>query len=318
MTSAQWFKNAKFGIMVHFGLYSVLEGEYRGRPTNEWARQTNKIPMEEYHRLASVFNPIYFDAEEWISYVKDAGAKYFVITSKHHEGFALFDSKVSDFNVVKATPFGRDIIKEIADACKKYDIKLGLYYSHDQDWEEPDAGGFVENPFCNPANNCWDFSPTNTIEDFQKYLDRKVKPQVTELLTNYGDLCQIWFDNPWTVTKEQSKELYDLVKSIQPDCLCSARIGNGYGEIVGGGDNSYTMEGHATMPAEAPVTLSGTDCWGFSTYNNMSYKSAEELLGYKKQLNANGVNMLLNVGPDHLGRFPGPAVKILKQMGNAK
>ena len=113
MSNIKWFKNAQLGIMVHFGLYSVLEGEYRGESANEWARQKYKIPMDEYHKLASVFNPVYFDAEEWISYVKSAGAKYFVITSKHHEGFALFDSKVSDFNVVKATPFGRDIIKEI-------------------------------------------------------------------------------------------------------------------------------------------------------------------------------------------------------------
>ena len=116
MTSSEWFKNAQFGIMAHFGLYSVLEGEYKGNPTNEWARRYCEIPREEYHKLASAFNPIYFDAEEWISYVKASGAKYFVLTSKHHEGFALFDSKVSDFNVVKATPFGRDIIKEISEA----------------------------------------------------------------------------------------------------------------------------------------------------------------------------------------------------------
>ncbi len=317
MTGSEWFRNAGFGIMVHFGLYSVLGGEYRGKEANEWVRHHEQIPMDEYHKLAEAFNPIYFDADEWIRTVKEAGAKYFVITSKHHEGFALFDSKASDFNVVKATPFKRDIIKEISEACKKYDIKLGLYYSHDQDWEEPDAGGFIENPYFNPANNVWDFKPANTIESFQEYLDRKVKPQLTELLTNYGDLCQIWFDNPWTITPEQSKELYELVKSIQPDCLCGGRIGNGYNEISGGGDNAYNMTTDSPLPAEAPVTLAGTNSWGFSVYTNTKYKSAEELLGYKETLNKNGINMLLNVGPDYLGRFPGPAVEILKEMGKA-
>ncbi len=315
MTTAEWFKSAKFGIMVHFGLYSVLEGEYRGTPCNEWARFNNRIPREEYHRLAAAFNPICFDAEEWISNVKASGAKYFVITTKHHEGFALFDSKVSDFNVVKATPFGRDIIREIAEACRKYDIRLGLYYSHDLDWDEPDAGGFLKNPCCYPANNTWDYKVENTLETFQNYLDRKVKPQLTELLTGYGDLLQIWFDCPWTIAPEQSHQLYDLVKSYQPDCLCGGRIGNGYKEINGGGDNSFDMGGHDSMPSEAPVTLTGTGQWAFSTYSNMAYKTSDEMLEHKRKLNERGVNLLLNVGPDHLGRFPGPAVKILREMG---
>ena len=317
MSNSDWLRDAKLGIMVHFGLYSLYEGEYRGKKTNEWARYYNRIPRDEYHRLAEAFNPIYFDADEWIRYAKEAGAKYFVITAKHHDGFALFDSKASDFNVVKATPFKRDIIKEIADACKKYDIKLGLYYSQDLDWDEPDAGGFIKNPFCNPANNTWDYNPTNTFEDFQKFLDRKVKPQITEMLTNYGDICQIWFDNPWTVRPEHSKQLRDLVKNIQPDCLCGGRIGNGYNDIAGGGDNSYELVADKVLPTEAPVTLAGEDCWCFSVYNNTKYKSAEELLSYKKKLNDNGVTMLLNVGPDHLGRFPDPAVKILQEMGRA-
>ncbi len=316
MTSAQWFKEAKFGIMVHFGLYSLLEGEFNGVETNEWARQKHHIPKEEYHNLAKAFNPIYFNAEEWIKIVKESGAKYFVITSKHHEGFALFDSKVSDFNVVKATPFKRDIIKEIAEACKKYDIKLGLYYSQDLDWDEMGGGGFIkENNPCYPAHNTWDYDREPTLDDFQKYFDTKVVPQVTEILTNYGDLCQIWFDCPWTVQPEHSKKLRELVKSIQPNCLCSQRIGNGYHDIAGGVDNSYALDPDKTLPTEAPVTLAGTPCWCFSNYNNMQYKSVDELMDYKNKLNAKGVNMLLNVGPDHLGRFPGPAINILREMG---
>ncbi len=319
MSNLEWFKNAGFGIMVHFGLYSLLDGEYKGESVSEWARRDKQIKAEEYHKLASAFNPIYFDAEEWIKIVKESGAKYFVITTKHHEGFALFDSKVSDFNVVKATPFGRDIIKEIADACKKYDIKLGLYYSHDVDWDEPYGGGFIcENTVDHkPRNNHWDFDCNPTIDDFQTYLDKKSKPQIKELLTNYGDILQIWFDCPWTVTPDQSKQFYDLVKSIQPDCLCSGRIGNDMGDLGCGMDNSYEMDPDKRKPTEAPVTLAGKDCWSFSVYNNMQYKSAKELLGYKAGLNAKGINMLLNVGPDHLGRFPGPAVEILREMGKA-
>ncbi len=312
MKSIECFKNAGFGIMVHFGLYSILEGEYKGERTNEWVRHSKQIPYEEYHKLTEAFNPIYFNSDEWISAVKESGAKYFVVTAKHHEGFALFNSKVSDFNVMN-TPFKRDIIKELAESCKKYGIKFGLYYSHDQDWDEEGGGGFIENPYANPGNNTWDF--LSEKRDFEGYLKNKSIPQVKELLTNYGDIFLIWFDNPWTVTREQSHEFYHLVKSLQPDCLVNERVGNDLWDIKIGGDNEINMKAYKNYANEVPVTLSGEDCWSFSVYNNMSYKSIDEIRTMKKQLNSKGVNLLLNIGPDHLGRFPGPALKILKELG---
>ena len=311
MDSIKWFKDAKFGIMVHFGLYSVLEGEYKGKKVNEWVRHSERIPKEEYHKLMEVFNPVYFNADEWIKAVKDSGAKYFVITSKHHDGFCLFDTKVSDFNIMN-TPFKRDILKEIAESCRKYDIKLGFYYSQDLDWEEEGGGGFIENKYVYPAHNDWDFDGDK--RDFSGYLENKVKPQLKELLTNYGDICLIWFDNPWTVTKEQSHDLYNYVKSLQPDCLVTERVGHDLWDIKGGGDNELDMKADHTHANEVPATLSGSGDWGFSTYCNMSYKSAEEISEMKKDLNDKGINLLLNVGPDHLGRFPGPAVEILKNI----
>ncbi len=316
MNNLEWFKAAKFGIMSHFGLYSVLEGEYRGMRVNEseWVRHEMRIPREEYHRLAKAFYPIYFDADEWIRTVKEAGAKYYVITAKHHEGFALFDSEVSDFNVVKATPFRRDIIGEIAESCRKYGIKLGLYYSQDLDWEEENGGGFIENPFANPGHNVWDFEPDRTV-DFQSYLDKKAKPQIRELLTKYGDICLMWFDCPWTMSKEQSHDLYHFVKSFQPDCLVTQRIGHDLWDIASGGDNELDKTADAQKANDVPATLSGRGNWGFSVYGNMEYKSAEQILREKNELNEKGINLLLNVGPDHLGRFPGPAVKILKEIG---
>ena len=145
MDSRKWFKEAGFGMMIHWGLYSVLGGEWKGQRMNgigEWIQQFYRIPNAEYEKLAKIFNPIYFDAEEWVTIAKDAGVKYLVVTAKHHEGFCLFHTKVDKWNIVDATPFGRDVIRELADACKKHGLKLGLYYSQDLDWHEPNGGGW--------------------------------------------------------------------------------------------------------------------------------------------------------------------------------
>src|SRR5687767_3095086 len=198
----KWFHDAKYGLFIHWGLYAIPAGEWKGQRIpglGEWIMNRAKIPVKEYEQLAPQFNPVKFDAEEIVRLAKNAGMKYIVITSKHHDGFAMYHSKASKFNIVDATPFKRDPLKELAEAAQKAGIKLGFYYSQTQDWHEPDAVG-----------NTWDF-PDEDKKNFAKYLEEKVKPQVTEILTNYGPIGLIWFDTPRNITKEHAQQLVDLV-----------------------------------------------------------------------------------------------------------
>ena len=318
MDSKKWFKEeAKFGMMIHFGLYSLLAGEYRGKRIphiGEWIQSMYRIPNSEYSQLAKIFNPIYFDAEEWVLTAKAAGMNYMVVTSKHHEGFCLFDSAYDDFNCVKGSPFGRDIIGELAEACRKHGMKLGLYYSQEFDWHEPNGGGYTSKIMnCGemPWTNNWDY-PDNEHKNYDLYFRTKVLTQLREILTKYGDLCLIWFDTPNVISPSQSRELFDLVKSLQPDCLVNTRIGNGLGDYRSMGDNEIPDEYMNDILVETPATLNQT--WGFK-YFDADWKSADEVLRIKKHLNDRGVNYLLNVGPDHLGRIPAPAQDILREVG---
>lgn len=316
--SRAWFKQAKFGMMVHWGLYSLLGGEWKGRrmeQIGEWAQQYFRIPNAEYRALAKAFNPMLFDADEWVQLVRDAGMKYLVVTSKHHDGFAMYHSRVSDYNIVDATPFRRDVIGELAEACRKHGIKLGLYYSQDLDWSDPDGGGYLlgktwygDQAYW--ANN-WDF-PDKEKKDFSRYFERKAKPQVEEILTQYGDICLIWFDVPFTITKEQSTELYNLVKKHQPGCLVNSRIGNGMGDYDSADDNYIPDDDKGALLYETPATLN--DTWGYKAFDQ-NWKDARRVLEIKEHLNTRGINYLLNVGPDALGRIPAPAVDILREAG---
>ena len=316
MTNKEWFKKAQFGMFIHWGLYSIPAGEWKGERTEypaEWLMTYYKIPIKEYEQLAKVFNPIYFDAEEWVKLAKEAGMTYVVFTSKHQEGFSMFKSEVDGYNVVDATPFGRDVVDELAKACRKYGLKLGLYYSQELDFHEEHGGGvhYVDPKFgCDWANN-WDF-PDKGKKDYRICLEKKIKPQLKELLTKYGDLLLIWCDDPCEITAEESKEIYDLIKEYQPDCLVPTRVGNVIGDIYSFVDNEITNETHKEGLWEACVTMNGT--WGYKGYDN-NWKSADELIRIKEHLNERGVNLLLNVGPDYLGRIPAPSVKILKEIG---
>ena len=320
----KWFKEAKFGLMVHFGLYSLLGGEYRGKRMGnfigEWIQPYFRIPNAEYEKLAGAFDPLYFDADEWVSVAEDCGAKYLVVTSKHHEGFALFDSRADDFTSVKASPFKRDLIEELANACARKNFKLGLYYSQALDWHEKNGGGYEADcgdnlglPWCND----WDF-PNAAEKNYTECFERKMYPQVEELVKNYGDLALIWFDTPMSISKAQSVALYDLVKKYQPDCLINSRLGN----IEDGTDKykfDYRSWGDNEIPEEymkeglfeTPATLN--DTWGYKSYDQ-NWKSAEEVKRIKEHLNSRGINYLLNVGPDALGRFPAAATDILKKL----
>lgn len=319
-----WFKQAKFGLMVHFGLYALLGGEYRGRRMGkfigEWIQPYFRIKNAEYERLAGAFNPLYFDADEWVSIAEDCGAKYIVVTSKHHEGFALFDSKADPFNSVQAAPFKRDLIGELADACARRNFRLGLYYSQALDWHEPDGGGYEAScgdnlglPWCND----WDY-PDASAKNYDRCFEKKIYPQVEEIVTRYGDLALLWFDTPFSISGQQSLALYELVKKHQPDCLINSRLGN----IDAGADTykfDYRSWGDNEIPAaymkdglfETPATLN--DTWGYKSYDQ-NWKSADEVRALRDHLNERGINYLLNVGPDPLGRFPAAAQEILRQL----
>ena len=242
MDAHKWFKEAKYGMMVHWGLYSLLGGEYKGEKVSsyaEWAQTYFRIPNAEYEKLATAFNPVYFNADEWVRFAKECGMKYIVVTSKHHEGFAMFKSRADKFNIVDATPFGRDVMAELAEACYKHDMKLGLYYSQDLDWHEKNGGGYLSNHIPNAGttwDNSWDF-PDEAHKDFTECFENKIMPQVEEILTGYGDLCLIWFDVPMTINESQSRRIYEAVKKYQPNCLINSRLGNGAYDYVSLGDN---------------------------------------------------------------------------------
>jgi alpha-L-fucosidase len=258
----------------------------------------SNIPVAEYEAVAAQFNPVDFNAEAWVSLAKNAGMKYIVITAKHHDGFAMYHSKCSAYNIVDATPFKRDPMKELAEACRAAGIKLGFYYSQAQDWHDPNGYGYGPVP--------------DEQKNFRKYLDEKCKPQLKELLTQYGDIGLIWFDTPMIMSDEHSREVAAYVKSIQPNCIVSGRIGNQYGEYMSTGDNKIPA-----LPYdgdwEVPATLN--DTWGYKHFDH-NWKSPEEVIRWLVKINSRGGNYLLNVGPDGKGVIPGPSADILRQVGN--
>ena len=332
MDAQKWFKEAKYGMMVHWGLYSLLGGEYKGEKVSsyaEWAQTYFRIPNAEYEKLATAFNPVYFNADEWVRFAKECGMKYIVVTSKHHEGFAMFKSRADKFNIVDATPFGRDVMAELAEACYKHDMKLGLYYSQDLDWHEKNGGGYLSNHIPNAGttwDNSWDF-PDEAHKDFTECFENKIMPQVEEILTGYGDLCLIWFDVPMTINESQSRRIYEAVKKYQPNCLINSRLGNGAYDYVSLGDNEIpdkledttgkavdmnSIGGFKPSPYglyETAATLN--DTWGFS-YHDHNWKTPEFIRSTREKLNGMGINYLITVGPDPLGRITADAQRILR------
>lgn len=329
----QRFKDAKYGLMAHWGLYSLLAGEYKGepcRPYAEWIQSRFRIPNAVNEKLAKSFNPILFDADEWILFAKECGMKYFVITAKHHEGFAMYRSKCDKYNIYDATPFKRDVVKELALACERHGLAFGLYYSQDLDWHEQHGGGYKTPGACAGTtwDNSWDF-PDRSQKNFDICFETKILPQVEELMTGYGDIFTLWFDCPMTISEKQSKILRQVVKKYQPECLISSRIGNGMYDYVELGDNEIpdSLEpGTAEVdyndfngfkPSEYGLYESSctlNDTWGYSA-NDYNWKSSETIRRNRQKLNGMGINYLLNVGPDGLGRIPAKAQEIIK---NAK
>jgi alpha-L-fucosidase len=298
----KWFREAKFGLFIHWGLYSIPAGEWKGKPIagiGEWIMNRAKIPVTEYEQLAKQFNPVKFNAEAWVQMAEDAGMKYIVITSKHHDGFAMYHSTVSKYNIYDATPFHRDPMKELAEACKRHHIRFGFYYSQAQDWHEP-----------NGAGNTWDFGPDDK-KDFDQYLRGKAEPQVKEILTGYGPICLVWFDTPRMMDKnERGQRFIDLVHSLQPKTLIDGRLGK-EGDYRSMGDNKIpdtVVQGDW----EVPATLNHT--WGYKKDDN-DWKTPEDLTFKLVDIVSKGGNYLLNVGPTSEGVIPQPSQDNLREVG---
>ncbi len=319
----KWFKDAKFGVFIHFGVYSMLEGGYQGEGSkfaySEWVQHSAKITNEEYGKIAAKFNPSEFDATEWAKSFKKAGAKYVVITSKHHDGFALFDSNADDFNIVDHTPFKRDFVKELCDACHAEGLKFGVYYSHAQDWHEPDA------PYLNKRTELEELNPNlpeGFVQDMDRYLDDKSLPQVEELVTNYP-LDLIWFDTPKDMTLERAKRFSDLVRKHLPDCLINSRVihrGRGIIEQEMVSLYDYVSIGDKEVPTQKlPVYIESPDSvsssYGYKTKGDCYYHSSQEMIQRFIKTVAAGGNSLINNGPMGNGLLDPQALEIYNIIG---
>jgi len=299
-----WFRASKYAMFIHWGLYSEAGGVWDGTPwhgISEWLMRRAKIPVAQYETLAARFNPTGFNADAWAKLAKAAGMRYLVLTSKHHEGFAMFKSEASPFNIVDATPFKRDPIAELAAACKKHGLGLGFYYSQFLDWHERDAAG-----------NDWEFSQEQVPDkDFNRYLHGKAIPQITELLTHYGEIALIWFDTPGSITRQACEELQALIRRLQPKCLINSRIGNGLGDYSSLGDQEVPITGREGLWETCDTH---NDTWAYSV-NDHHWKSPAELLSRLVRVASLGGTYLLNVGPTGKGVIPEESAEILRRAG---
>jgi alpha-L-fucosidase len=315
----EWFKDARFGLFIHWGVYSVL-GD------GEWVMNNQNISVGEYEKLPSFFNPVYFNAEEWVLMAKDAGMKYITITSRHHDGFSMFDSNASDYNIVKKTPYGKDVLKMLAEACRKHDIKLFFYYSQ-LDWYRDDyfPRGRTGNGIEGRGEGKW--------EDYIKFM----KLQLTELLTNYGEIGGIWFDGEWDQFKWDGKrfgksmadfkldEVYSLIHKLQPQALIGSNhhIAPNPGEdfqmfekdLPGRSTKSFATSADdiGNLPLEVCETINGS--WGFNL-KDRKHKTKKELVQYLIKAAGYDSNLLLNVGPMPNGRIQKEHIKSLSEIGD--
>lgn len=299
----QWFSQDKYSLFIHWGLFSIPAGQWQGKTyygISEWLMTSHLagIPTEEYKKLANDFNPQSFDAKAWVKLAVDSGMKNIVITAKHHEGFAMYHSESSDYDIEDASPFKRDPLKELADECAKAGIGLGFYYSQNQDWEEQGS-----------ADIPWDSAKQKG--DFTTYYNEKVVPQVTELLTNYGPIRTVWFDTPGNMTTKQSLALVELVRTLQPKALINSRIGNGVGDFATLGDHSLSLINHPGLWETIDTT---NDSWGFATQDK-NWKSSKEIAHRLISTVARGGNYMLNVGPNKEGVIPEIPAQHLRDTG---
>jgi alpha-L-fucosidase len=317
----EWWRDARFGMFVHWGLYAVPAGQWKGKKIpgiGEWIMERADIPVAEYEPLAQQFNPIKFNADEFVGIAKKAGMKYIVITSKHHDGFCLWDSEVTDYDIIDATPFNRDILKELSKACRKQGIKLCFYHSI-MDWHHPDA----QKPFYPNYNDSKKSNP-----NFARYVENYMKPQLKELLTNYGPLGVLWFDGEWINdwTEPQGKDLYNYVQALQPNILINNRVGKGRKGMEGLNKSDQEYAGDFGTPEQQiPATglpgvdwescMTMNDTWGYKSYDD-NWKSSKDLLQKLADIASKGGNFLLNVGPTAEGLIPDASIERLAAIGN--
>lgn len=310
----QWWRDARFGLFIHWGLYSILAGQWDNETGYaEWIRNQAQIPLEEYDKLVAQFNPVKFNAEEFVRMAKDAGMKYIVITSKHHDGFCLFDSKYTDFDVM-STPFKRDIMKELADACHKEGIKICWYYSI-MDWHHPDY----------LPRRDWEKTRSTEGADFSRYI-QYMKNELKELLTNYGEISVLWFDGEWESTWNDSlgRDLYNYVRSLQPKIIINNRLSPSRNGLEGFTSSKESAGDFGTPEQQVPATglpgvdwescITMNDHWGYNK-NDHNWKSVKELLQMLADVASKGGNLLLNIGPTAEGVFPQASVERLKAIG---
>ena len=300
----KWWRDARFGMFVHWGLYAVPAGGYKGDQSyGEWIMTEANIPIPEYEKFAGQFNPVRFDADKWVKTAADAGVKYIVITSKHHDGFSMFDSQVSDYDIVDHTPFKRDPMKELSEACKKFGLKFCFYHSI-MDWHHPEAKG----------------------EKFSLYRENYLKKQLKELLTNYGEIGVLWFDGEWIDewTEDQGKDLYNYVRSLQPNIIINNRVGkgrngmqgmNGYENAAGdfGTPEQEILNTNSQLDWESCMTMN--DHWGYNRYDK-NFKPSASLIWNLVDCAAKGGNYLLNIGPTAEGLLPVESIERMKDIGN--
>lgn len=297
----KWWREARFGMFIHWGLYAQLAGTWKGQRMSgigEWIMHDLKIPIADYKPLAGQFNPVQFNADEWVSIAKAAGMKYIVMTSKHHEGFAMFHSSTDPFNIWDATPFKRDPIAEMGAACKKQGLKFGVYYSQAQDWNHP--GGAAYGGHWDPAQD----------GDLHQYVQKVAVPQVAELLTKYKPAV-LWWDTPVDMSPEDIRALTKHFKDV-PGLIANNRLGNGVPGDTETPEQFIPATGYPGRDWETCMTMN--DTWGYKSYDT-NFKSTEMLLRNLIDIASKGGNYLLNVGPEPTGLIPGPEVDRLRQMG---
>ncbi len=309
-----WFREARFGMFIHWGVYSVPAGEWNGQTNyGEWFLEETKMPVSQYEKFADQFNPVLFDADQWVRMAKDAGMKYLVITSKHHDGFGLWPSAQTDW-CIKNTPFKRDPLRELAQACKKYKVRLCFYHSI-MDWYHPDWG----------TRRAWNDKASGT-PDMDRYVPY-MKAQLKELITGYGPLGILWFDGEWESawTHERGVDLYHYVRSLQPNIIINNRVGKGRAGMSGMDTGAERVGDYGTPEQEIPPTGFGpgvdwescmtmNNHWGFNRHDQ-NWKSSATLIRNLIDCASKGGNYLLNVGPTAEGTFPGPSIERLAEIG---
>jgi alpha-L-fucosidase len=309
-----WWEDARFGMFIHWGLYSQWGCHYPAADgvmldgKSEHMMRHLRLPFALYSHIAGVFNPQKFDADEWARSAKAAGMKYMVLTSKHHDGFAMFDSPSNDYNIVKRTPFKRDVVKELADACRREGLRFAVYYSLGRDWQDPDVPTSIKGDG-NRRSNDWDW-PDETKKDFSKYFERKVKPQIRELLTQYGPIAIMWFDTPEQITAAQSEELMRMIHQLQPECIVNQRVGNRLGDYRVA--EQTIPENGFSDPWETCMTLNKH--WGYYTGDEACKPTDVVIHNLVDVVSKNG-NFLLNVGPTGEGVIPGQSLERLREVG---